>query len=61
LPHIFDSFFTTESSTGTGVGLAFSKMVMQSHQGKIECASVEGEYTEFILSFSHLDSKEHCV
>lgn len=55
LPHIFDSFFTTESSTGTGVGLAFSKMVMQSHQGRIECLSKEGEYTEFILSFPKLD------
>lgn len=58
LPHIFDSFFTTESSTGSGVGLAFSKMVMQSHQGKIECLSAEGEYTEFILSFPKLDKKQ---
>lgn len=55
LPHIFDSFFTTESSTGTGVGLAFSKMVMQSHKGRIDCISGEGEYTEFILSFPRLD------
>lgn len=57
LPHIFDSFYTTESSTGTGVGLAFSKMVMQAHQGKIECFSKEGEYTEFILSFPKLDKE----
>lgn len=55
LPHIFDSFFTTESSTGTGVGLAFIKMVMQSHKGSIDCVSEEGEYTEFILSFPRLD------
>lgn len=55
LPHIFDSFFTTASSTGTGVGLAFSKMVMQSHEGAIECQSKEGEYTEFVLSFPMLD------
>lgn len=58
LPHIFDSFFTTESSTGTGVGLAFSKMVMQSHQGKIDCLSKEGEYTEYILSFPKLDKEQ---
>lgn len=57
LPHIFDSFFTTESSTGTGVGLAFSKMVMQSHRGEISCASQEGEYTEFVLSFPQLDKE----
>ena len=55
LPHIFDSFFTTESSIGTGVGLAFSKMVMHSHHGEIDCLSKEGEYTEFILSFPKLD------
>lgn len=49
--YIFDTFFTTETSTGSGVGLAFSKMVMQSHRGEIECFSEEGEYTEFILTF----------
>ena len=51
LTQIFKPFFTTETSTGTGVGLAFSKMVMESHQGNITCLSKEGEYTEFILSF----------
>lgn len=56
LSRIFDSFFTTDSSTGTGVGLAFSKMVMQSHKGGIHCKSKEGEYTEFILSFPVLDN-----
>ena len=58
LPHIFDSFFTTESSTGTGVGLAFSRMVMQSHNGEINCISKEGEYTEFILSFPKIDNQQ---
>jgi PAS domain S-box-containing protein len=51
LPKIFESFFTTESSSGTGVGLAFSKMVMRSHGGEISCKSQEAKYTEFILSF----------
>src|ERR1700733_10323838 len=45
LPHIFDTFFTTSSSAGTGIGLAFSKMVMRSHKGDIHCESQEGEYT----------------
>ena len=57
-PHIFDSFFTTESSIGTGIGLAFSKMVMQSHHGDINCISKEGEYTEFVLSFPKFDNQK---
>ena len=54
LEHIFQPFFTTESSTGTGVGLAFSKMVMESHRGSIDCFSEEGAFTEFILTFSKI-------
>lgn len=50
LPHIFDQFFSTESN-GTGIGLAFCKLVMQNMGGKIECFSTEGEFTEFILTF----------
>ncbi|MFA6037834.1 MAG: PAS domain-containing sensor histidine kinase [Legionellales bacterium] len=54
LPHIFDQFFSTESN-GTGIGLAFCKFVMQSMDGDIECFSVEGEYTEFVLTFPHIN------
>lgn len=50
LPKVFDPFFTT-SSHGTGVGLAFSQMVMEKMGGTVECSSNEGEFTEFILSF----------
>jgi signal transduction histidine kinase len=50
LPHIFDQFFSTESN-GTGIGLAFCKLVMQSMDGNIECVSELGKYTEFILTF----------
>jgi signal transduction histidine kinase len=50
LSHMFEQFFSTESN-GTGIGLAFCKLVMQSMDGAIECSSVEGEYTEFILTF----------
>jgi signal transduction histidine kinase len=49
LPYIFDQFFSTESN-GAGIGLAFCKMVMQSMDGTIECFSVKGEYSEFILT-----------
>lgn len=50
LPHIFDQFFSQGTNHGTGIGLAFSKMVMQAHQGEITCQSVYGEYTEFTLT-----------
>lgn len=51
LPHIFDQFFSQGTHHGTGIGLAFSKMVMRAHGGEITCQSVYGEYTDFILSF----------
>lgn len=49
---IFDAFkSTSKSGKGTGLGLPFCKMVMQSFNGDITCNSVFGEYTEFVLSF----------
>jgi signal transduction histidine kinase len=50
LSRIFERFFS-RTHRGTGLGLAFSKMVMESIGGKITCQSVLGEYTEFILRF----------
>lgn len=50
LPHIFDRFYTT-TLTGTGIGLAFCKMVMQSFNGDIMCRSEEGKFTEFVMLF----------
>ena len=50
--HFFDGYYTTKKE-GTGVGLAFCKLTMQSFGGDLTCESVEGEYIEFILSFPH--------
>lgn len=50
LPFIFDQFYS-RSYHGVGLGLAFCKMVMKQFGGGITCNSIEGEYTEFILSF----------
>ncbi len=47
---LFESFFST-TRNGTGLGLAFCKMVMNSLKGDIICYSKEGEYAEFILIF----------
>ena len=47
---IFEPFFTTKPvGHGTGLGLAISYGIVQAHKGSIECSSVEGEGTEFIV------------
>jgi len=50
LPHIFDQFYTKRRH-GTGIGLAYCKLVMNSFGGKIECESKLDEYTHFKLRF----------
>lgn len=50
LPHVFD-LFVSKTAHGTGVGLSFCKKTMQSLKGFINCDSIEGEYTQFTLSF----------
>jgi two-component system CAI-1 autoinducer sensor kinase/phosphatase CqsS len=59
LPHIFRRFYTSVANSdsgngsvlGTGIGLAFCRDVMDSFGGTIECSSVYGESSEFVLSF----------
>ena len=53
LPYIFNRFHTG-SRDGTGIGLAFCEHVMQDLGGYIDCKSVEGEGTEFILNFPYV-------
>ncbi len=47
---IFNSFYT-KSKSGTGIGLAFCKMVVEDMGGNIECNSEIGKYTEFVITF----------
>lgn len=48
---IFEDFFTTKSvGKGTGLGLSISKEIVEGkHQGQINCFSVLGEGTEFMI------------
>jgi two-component system, CAI-1 autoinducer sensor kinase/phosphatase CqsS len=50
LPHIFDTYYSTKQSAGTGVGLAFCQRVMRAFNGQIKCESEHGHYTKFTLS-----------
>lgn len=57
LPHIFKRFFS-QTAHGTGIGLAYCKIIMQAYGGDIVCHSTEGEYVEFILSFPTVTSAQ---
>ncbi|MFN7097227.1 MAG: ATP-binding protein [Gammaproteobacteria bacterium] len=58
-PEIVDQLFygyKTTKKEGTGIGLAFCKLTMQSFGGDINCTSIEGDFIEFILSFPKLET-----
>lgn len=57
LPHVFERFFS-RTLHGTGIGLSFTKMVMESFGGDISCDSLEHEFTEFTLKFPLLDENK---
>ncbi|OLP17034.1 PAS domain-containing sensor histidine kinase [Leptolyngbya sp. 'hensonii'] len=49
---LFDPFFTTKPiGKGTGLGLSISyQIVVEKHQGQLECFSSPGQGTEFVIS-----------
>ena len=59
LPLIFDSFVYKDSTgKGTGLGLAFCKMIMVDYGGDIICESELGKYTRFTCLFPKVDMSE---
>ncbi len=56
LPRIYDRFYSSRTAeTGSGIGLAFCRMVMEGIGGSIHCRTEYGEFTEFILYFPRMD------
>lgn len=51
MPHIFDPYYTTKS-TGTGIGLAISRNIIQTHNGKIYAETTHDNNTIFFIEFS---------
>ncbi len=50
-PRIFDKFYQAESENGgTGLGLAFCKLVVEAHKGRIWVESEEGKGSTFYVS-----------
>ncbi len=48
---IFDPFFTTKTiGSGTGLGLSISyQIIVEKHQGRLDCTSIVGQGTKFII------------
>ncbi len=46
---LFEPFATFGKAGGTGLGLALSKKIIQDHNGAIDCHSVPGKGTTFII------------
>ena len=58
LEHIFDVFFSTKGSKGTGLGLAVTKKIINEHLGKITVHSELGKGSMFTITLPKNTSSE---
>ncbi|MBD1910717.1 MULTISPECIES: ATP-binding protein [unclassified Leptolyngbya] len=62
MQRIFDPFFTTKPiGKGTGMGMSISyQVIAEKHGGSLECFSIPGEGTEFIIQIpTHQSPEKH--
>jgi signal transduction histidine kinase len=52
---IFQRFFSTKGTRGTGLGLMISKKIIDDHKGEIQVESEEGKGSRFIIRLPHED------
>ena len=58
LDKLFNAYFTSGRKGGTGLGLSYCKRIMRAFGGDISCDSVEGEFTQFTLTFPVVSDAE---
>lgn len=56
--HIFKPFYSTKTS-GTGLGLPLTQQIIMEHGGRIECQSVDGVSTTFIIYLPRAAAADH--
>jgi len=57
---IFEPFFSTKGSKGTGLGLAVAQKVVREHGGDLLLESKEGEGARFAIWLPFVEPKEEC-
>ena len=56
--HIFDPFFSTKTSHGTGLGLAVAHTIVNNHNGYITLESELGQGAEFTIHLPTVSTKK---
>jgi signal transduction histidine kinase len=54
---IFQRFFTTKGSRGTGLGLMITKKIIDEHEGEIDFESETGKGTRFVIKLPERDQR----
>jgi signal transduction histidine kinase len=53
LPHIFEAFYSSKGSEGTGLGLSVTDKIVKEHRGTIQVSSEEGKGSTFVVELPY--------